>query len=172
MPGDKDQDKDQASGARPVQGTSTHFIYKEARVMMALADDGGEVAWYGGTVCQYDASAKGWLIAYDDGDFKVLTEDEISTQTRNGELKPMAKDLGGLVDNERQDEMVEQIIFSRSGRASPVVAGIVIGRTQFKVADIRLFMSFHLHSGQPLNSNPTPTTTPPQTSPPSRGAFK
>ena len=167
MPGDKDQ----AIGASPMLATSTHFIYKEARVMMALAADGGEVAWYGGTVCHYDTSAKAWLIAYDDGDFKVLTEDEISTQTRNGELKPMAKDIGGLVHNERQDERVEQIIYSRVGRASPVVAGIVIGSTQFKVADICLFMSFHLHSGQPLNSNPTPTTTTPKLVPPSRGAF-
>ena len=61
VPGAKHKE---AVGAKPVQAVSTHFIYKEARMMMALAGEDGEVAWFGGTVCHYDSNAKSWLIAY------------------------------------------------------------------------------------------------------------
>ena len=146
VPGDK---KKEAVGAKPVQAVSTHFIYKEARMMMALAGDDGEVAWFGGTVCHYDSNAKSWLIAYDDGDFKDLTDDEISTMTRNGELKPMAKGTGGLINNEKTTGMVEQIISCKFGRAPSIVAGTLIGKTPFNVADIPLYMSFHMNTGIP-----------------------
>ena len=61
------------------------------------------------------------------------------------QVKPMPKDMAGLVMNTAQDSKVEQIVFRKNGNKSSQVTGTLLGKTPYSIAGISMHMAFHFY---------------------------
>lgn len=79
------------TGSYPDAAT-LNIIYPGSRIMIAYCE-GKAVNWCGATVCSYDTADKFWLLAFDDGDFEEMPEEELANALSRREVHARANAL-------------------------------------------------------------------------------